>query len=278
MRKLALMLAMLAITSTAISQQIPEPEFIGEAIIVTESGEIIPLAIEYAMTKTRANAALYLFGMGSIKSNFYLEGVMSHARVTAGEDFSIIIRAANNDYSPSGYIKIFRFDLKSNRREAEISSVGTFSGASTNNFNYIPFMAKKYGSSSYLIKIKEIGTGEYGIKLNEENNTISTFGAQGSPEKMQEYVSYMVQNHIAIEITDNTGTTVMYDVPAQDYIPKNAMLQIYGKEYISKIKEMYKLQLSEQYEQELEQRKQERAEKKKKKTESKAKKREATND
>ena len=261
---------MMCIT-TLHAQDIVEPEFIGEAIIVTKTGQTIPLPIEPAMTKTRANAALYLFGMGNIKSHFYLEGLMSSAHINAGEDFNIIIRVANNDYSPSGYIKVFKFDLKANRREAEINSIGTFSGASTNNLKYIPFVAKKYGESSYLIKIEGIGTGEYGIKLNEENNTISTFGVSGSTDKIQEYVSYMAQNRITFEITDNNGVAVMYDVPAKGYIPKNAMIQIYGNDFISTMKSMYQEQLAARYKQELEQKKQERANKKKQKKEGKAK-------
>lgn len=271
MRKLVLILVAMMGFSTIYAQDIAEPEFIGEAKIVTSDGREVYLPVEHAMTKTRANAALYLFGMGKITSDFYLEGSISSARITDSDDFYILIRAENNQLSPAAYIKIFRFDIKHGSREVEIGSTGSFSGASYNNINYIPFTAKKYGESSYIVKINNIVTGEYGIKFATENNIISTFGVSGSVEKINEYVSYMIENNIRVE---NYDMDTLYDVPSKEYIPKSAMVQIYGKEFVSQLKTLYQEQRDKELEEEIKQIREERA---KKKAERKAKKQNKNN-
>ena len=259
------------VSSYLFAQEISEPEFIGEAKIIIADSMEINLPIETAMIKARANASLYIFGMGNIKSVFYLNGAISSARIPNSDDFYILVRTDDNRHSPSAYIKIFRFDVKPDRRQAEWSSLGTFTGASANNLSYVPFVAKKYGDSSYLIKLTEPTTGEYGIKLSTENNTILTFGISGSADKVQEYVSYIIENDIYLESYDADGNSTIYDVPSKKHISKDVMTQIYGKEFVNNLKSLYREQLDAALTQEWEQRKQERANKKKEKSEQKAK-------
>lgn len=59
--------------------------------------------------------------------------------------------------------------MKSNRRQAQISEVGTFTGSSVNSLSNIDFNAKKYGESSYLIVIDGLDSGEYGMLLGDPN-------------------------------------------------------------------------------------------------------------
>ena len=64
----------------------------------------------------------------------------------------------------------------------ELSSLSTFGGASSNNLELLPYTAKKYGESSYLITLKEKPVGEYGItvrnpnSLDEKNIIVASFG------------------------------------------------------------------------------------------------------
>lgn len=274
MRKLVLILVAMMGFSTIYAQDIAEPEFIGEAKVVTADGKEIALTVETAMTKTRAGATMYLVGMGSIKSVLSLEGAVSPSRVENGGDFYIILRSDSNMHSPSAYIKIFRFDIRSDRREAELSSAGTFSGVSSNNLTYVPFVAKKYGESSYLIKLTRPITGEYGIKLATENNTISTFGISGSSMPIEVCVQYMIENDIELrELGETSGKPLVYDVPSKSYIPERDMRAIYGSEYLNKLSSEYRNKKQggqwddewSAHQEELAKKKQERAERKAKK-------------
>lgn len=162
----------------------PEPEFMGEALLVKASGETQSLPTETPTTKTKANAALFLTGLGSVKTKLVLEGTTSSVAVESGEEFYVVVRGESNNYSPSAYIRVFKFDIQGKRRTAEVAKLGSFSGHSENNLNYIPFQARKYGESSYLIKLQDVSAGEYGIKIDAETDVISTFSVQPKEEVM----------------------------------------------------------------------------------------------
>ena len=63
-----------------------------------------------------------------------------------------------------------------------MSSLGTFSGSSENNMQYVKFKGKRYGDYSYVLTIPNIEAGEYGITVknpnnrDEKNTIVSTFG------------------------------------------------------------------------------------------------------
>lgn len=190
MKKFCLLMAAIACLATpCIAQDVKEPDFVGEAIIYNkETNEVVNLATETPQEKTKANAAMYLTGLGSVKTKWVLEGSTSSAKIGKAEELFIIVRGDNNSYSPSSYIRIFKFDESGKRRMAEIAKLGTFTGHSENNQDYIPFQATKYGESSYLIKVKNIEAGEYGVKIESDTNMISTFSvidptAQEQPRK-----------------------------------------------------------------------------------------------
>lgn len=149
----------------------PEPDFIGEVLLVGSNGETQLLQKQVSKLQTRASASMYIIGLGEVKSKLVLDGVGSTSVIDINDDFSFIVRAVDNDSDPLSIIKIFKFTpfSSSNTRKAEISSAGTFSGIESNN-DYLPFTAKKYGEHSYLIKLTERKEGEYGITVNNPNN------------------------------------------------------------------------------------------------------------
>ncbi len=62
-----------------------------------------------------------------------------------------------------------------------IAAAGTFNTTS-NDMEYLPFEAKKYGESSYLLTFEQRPAGEYGVIISNPNNVdekmviVSTFG------------------------------------------------------------------------------------------------------
>jgi hypothetical protein len=79
-------------------------------------------------------------------------------------------------------VTVFKFESSKKDRKAEIASAGTFSGVSQNNLTMVSFNAKKFGTSSYLLKIDPQQPGEYGIiirnpnNLNQANLIVACFG------------------------------------------------------------------------------------------------------
>lgn len=150
---------------------VPEPDFIGEVIVVKSNGEYELLQKQISKVQTRASASMYIVGLGSVTSKLVVDGYSSTSKIDMGDDFYFIVRAVDNDSEPMSIIKIFKFasSKSNNTRKAELSSTGTFSGSESNN-DYLPFTAKKYGENSYLIKLAELRQGEYGITVNNPNN------------------------------------------------------------------------------------------------------------
>lgn len=154
------------------SIRVPEPEWIGETVIVTDSISFIPTEKVIAEVKIKE-----LF-MGPAKK-LYVKGRSSTVRVQK-EMLHLIIRVENNNIDPISVIRIFKFSGKKNR-DAVISKQNELTGTiSYNQYEQIPFIGKRYGESSYLLKIENLQRGEYGITVGNpnENKTlvISAFG------------------------------------------------------------------------------------------------------
>lgn len=63
------------------------------------------------------------------------------------------------------------FAMKNNRkqRSAVISAVGSFN-VTSNDMEYLPFTAEKYGENSYYLTFGDAPAGEYGIIVTNPNN------------------------------------------------------------------------------------------------------------
>lgn len=114
-----------------------------------------------------------------------MSGKTAAVSAPAGQDVRLIVRAANNSTDPESFINIFPFEVKGKERRAQLAEVGTLSAAKENSLGQINFQAKKYGTSSYLIVIKDLKPGEYGIslgdpdKMNEKNGMkVTTFSVK----------------------------------------------------------------------------------------------------
>lgn len=183
MKKSILALAFVLIAGTMCAQQqTNEPEFIGEAVVVKADGETSLLEKETVMLRTRVNAGAIIVGIGKAKTLIMIDGTKAATQIKASDEFNFIIKAVDNKTDPMSIIQIFRFDMNKKQRKAEIASTSTFGSTKTNKLEYLPFTAKKYGESSYLITLKEKPVGEYGIivrnpnHVDEKQTIVSTFG------------------------------------------------------------------------------------------------------
>lgn len=153
-----------------VSAQESEPEFIGEVNLVKQDKSVMLLDKENVQIKTKAGASLYLVGIGSVKSRITIKTPKASARVGKGEQFTLIVRAVDNNSDPLSVISLFKFEVKGKQRRAEMAKSNTFGGSSSGNMDYIRFQAKKYGNSSYILTIPNIEEGEYGLMVHNPND------------------------------------------------------------------------------------------------------------
>lgn len=167
-------------------EKINEPDFIGEAFILNPDQSILKMEKQTVQMKTKAGASVFLTGIGKVKTKIQIDGCCSNSVYTpVNDEIKIVVRAVDNETDPLSIIQIFKFDKRSKKRLAELSSVGTFAGGSSNNLEYLRFSAEKYGKNSYLLTINTFEKDvEYGLIVNNPNAldqksiVVSTFSVQ----------------------------------------------------------------------------------------------------
>ena len=140
-----------SVTRTDSTLTFPEPEFIGQALAIRPDNRTEQLVQESLAPRHRSSTGQKLFGIGK---NHIDEMTLKGAQ------------------SP-----VFRFKVKKKMRIAEYASVGTFGDQQRNTLERQPFTSRRFGSSSYLIILKGVETGEYGITVDALGSlNVSTFG------------------------------------------------------------------------------------------------------
>lgn len=159
--------------------KISEPEFAGSMVYVNDTiGSGIPLEKQVCSMKTKAGASMYIVGVGKVTSSSVVKGKSSPVRIQKKENLQFIIRVTDNSVDPSTIINVFKLTEKKDTRTVELASAGTFQASKSNDIQYLPFVGKKYGDSSYLIEISSIETGEYAITLPERRDLFYMFGVE----------------------------------------------------------------------------------------------------
>lgn len=169
----------ISIGFTAFSQTsaIEEPEYVGESVYVAADNATTPLEKQTVKIQTKAGASVYLTGIGKTRSKMVIQGNSSSVKLKANAPLTFIVKSFDNKSDPLAIVSIVKFETTNKARKAEIGSLGTFSGASTNNLDYIKYTSKKFKDSSYELKIEGLIAGEYGIIVKNpnalaDNNTI----------------------------------------------------------------------------------------------------------
>ena len=175
----ALMAVMLG-GGNAMAQSL-EPDFEGEVVGVYPDGTTKRLEKQNTRIKTGGSVYVAGFAVNKTKTKVLIEGGAAGVRFRSDEPLQLIARAKDNNSDPMSIVRVFRMKSNKKQRSAVIAAAGTFNTTS-NDIEYLPFEAKKYGESSYLLTFEQRPAGEYGIIISNPNNVdekmviVSTFG------------------------------------------------------------------------------------------------------
>ena len=180
-----------SVTRTDSTLTFPEPEFIGQALAIRPDNRTEQLVQESLAPRHRSSTGQKLFGIGKNHiDEMTLKGAQSPVRLRKSDGIAFIIRVPDNLIDPMSVISVFRFKVKKKMRithmvkcdqcngtGADYASVGTFGDQQRNTLERQPFTSRRFGSSSYLIILKGVETGEYGITVDALGSlNVSTFG------------------------------------------------------------------------------------------------------
>ena len=175
----ALMAVMLG-GGNAVAQSL-EPDFEGEVVGVYPDGTTKRLEKQNTRIKTGGSVYVAGFAVNKTKTKVLIEGGAASVRFRSDEPLQLIARAKDNNSDPMSIVRVFKMKSNKKQRSAVIAAAGTFNTTS-NDMEYLPFEAKKYGESSYLLTFEQRPAGEYGIIISNPNNVdekmviVSTFG------------------------------------------------------------------------------------------------------
>lgn len=185
MKKLLFSVLFFGLMGITNAQEITEPDFVGESLLIKNDQAAVPLEKQIAQNRTVASTGMILSGIGKVRSQLQIDGCCATVKVNSSDDVKIIIKNVDNLTDPLAIIKIFKFEVKKKFRRAEVASINSFGSSKTNNLDYISFTGKKYGTSSYILTLaKPLAAGEYGITisnpnaLDEKQVVVSTFSVQ----------------------------------------------------------------------------------------------------
>jgi len=173
MKKIAIILIAAIASFGLFAQNVEEPNFIGEALLLNADETTTLLEKQTVQVTTQSKMVV-------IVQNMVLNGCCAGVRTEAGK-IQLIVRAVDNNSDPMSIIQVIKFDVKKTKRLAELASVG-YGGAKSGKMKLVSFTGKKFGTSSYLLTIPNIGPGEYGIIVSNPNikdekiTVVSTFG------------------------------------------------------------------------------------------------------
>ncbi|WP_300897604.1 hypothetical protein [uncultured Alistipes sp.] len=175
----ALMAVMLG-GGNAMAQSL-EPDFEGEVVGVYPDGTTKRLEKQNTRIKTGGSVYVAGFAVNKTKTKVLIEGGAASVRFRSDEPLQLIARAKDNNSDPMSIVRVFKMKSNKKQRSAVIAAAGTFNTTS-NDMEYLPFEAKKYGESSYLLTFEQRPAGEYGVIISNPNNVdekmviVSTFG------------------------------------------------------------------------------------------------------
>lgn len=162
--------AMCFITMTAFAQKF-EPEWVGEVKVLTVSGDTVANDTEKCnvQIKTSSSAARIITGFGNINQKITIKGGQSTSQIPLGsQPVYLVVKCKDNDSDPQSFIQIMKLEEKKKERKAELAKVNWIGNVSENNMKFVPFDAKRYGKSSYLLKINPV-EGEFGVRVLNPN-------------------------------------------------------------------------------------------------------------
>lgn len=185
MKRIFLFLGVTLFSTLVTAQNVAEPEFAGEAVVIRADNTSVSLEKQVSQSRSVLSTGAILTGIGKYRTQLQITGCCSTVKLKKGENVKFIVRGVDNNTDPLAIVKIFKFESKSKYRRAEVASTSTFGTTKRNNLEYVAFSAKKYGTSSYIITPSvPLESGEYGITvsnpnaLDEKQTVVSAFAVE----------------------------------------------------------------------------------------------------
>lgn len=182
MKKLTLSLMMLFFAFSGFAQKVVEPDYIGQVAVMNSDSTLTVLPKEAAEQKTSSSkwGMIPIPGSGLLdKATAYMavKGTNSPTKFPSGKTI-LVIRGKDNNEEPKNAFGIFKFEKKKKERRYSLAEAGVYSGSKmTTSFNTVPFNAKKYGETSYIVELTNLEAGEYGI-VTTGLSEVTTFSVQ----------------------------------------------------------------------------------------------------
>lgn len=177
-----LIFAVLFFANVAFGQtiKIEEPEFSGIMLYVNDSiGQGLRLEQQTASVKTRTNVAAFIPIAGAVagkaKTKNVVNGNASNVVIFERSKVKFIVSVKDNSVDPSTIINIFKLVSEKKTRTVELASATMMGVFQSGEIAYIPFNAKKYGKSSYILTIDKMEEGEYVVTLSERSDLFNLF-------------------------------------------------------------------------------------------------------
>lgn len=148
--------------------QVKEPDFVGEAYSLKADSSFVQLDKEIGDFTSGMSWSSNSWNALSLE----IVGGKAQTRFSSGETLQLIVRAVDNNSDPLTIISIYKFKAKSKTRSVVISedNSGTLMKSRTNSKDMVRFNGRKFGASSYLITLKGLEVGEYGVVVSNPNN------------------------------------------------------------------------------------------------------------
>lgn len=163
---------------------VAEPEFVGDVTLLVSDSVGIKLSAE--RTNIKAGSSTFskiarfapIPGASLLAKNdmhFELNGAESDIWMEQG-DVRFIVRAENQDYDPRSFLRVVKFETKKKKRRAKLMSTSFLQGVEMNSESEL-FDIEKYGEKSFLVTLKDMKSGQYGITTTEMF-FVRTFGVK----------------------------------------------------------------------------------------------------
>ncbi len=156
---------LISVLAQSQSIKIVEPEFTPAVVYVNDSvGSGLALERQKAIMKSSASASIYITGVGKVKVKYVVNYLKSTVRIT-DKTLRFVVNTGSNTMDPTTLVNIYALKQERGKRTLLTGQSGTFTGTNTQMTSSLTFSYKKYGNSSYLIELKDLPKGEYGIQL-----------------------------------------------------------------------------------------------------------------
>ena len=167
-KSLILFLAVILISTLPSMAQLSEPDFIGEAYLLDNDNSYVKLDKEIGDFSSGISFSSNSWNALSLEIN----GGKADSRFSSSEPLQLVVRSVDNNSDPLSIIRIYKFKANKKKRTVAISkdNSGTLMKSRTMSKDQIRFSGEKYGESSYLITLKNLKEGEYGIITSNPNS------------------------------------------------------------------------------------------------------------